>query len=179
MTTVRQYADAVMRRSRVAMEPVDFVPDWADRPRKAKHFPGTELVPLAAGDYPAEATVQAGLTGTGGSGRFTLPLLGGLLLDSYGLVGRRLGIQANTDLPALPCYPEANWSRGTASGGGLYPLSVYWAAGPSAPVLPGMYHYSPGRHGLERLLAGDVSAEVRAAPAGRTSRRPTSSCCWA
>ncbi len=165
-TTVRQYADAVVRRSRVAMEPADFVPDWGDRPRKAKFFPGTELVPLPAGDYPADATVQAGLTGPGGPGCFTLPLLGGLLLDSYGLVGRRLGVQANTDLPALPSYREANWSRGTASGGGLYPISVYWVAGPSAPVLPGVYHYSPGRHGLERLLAGDVSGEVRVAAAG-------------
>ena len=70
-TTVRQYADAVMRRSRVAMEPADFVPDWGDRPRKAKFFPGADLVPLPAGDYPADATVQAGLTAPGGPGRFT------------------------------------------------------------------------------------------------------------
>ncbi|HZB48345.1 MAG TPA: SagB/ThcOx family dehydrogenase, partial [Mycobacteriales bacterium] len=165
-TTVRQYADAVLRRGRVAMEPADFVPDRADRPRPAKHFPGTELVPLPAGDYPAGATVDAGLTAPGGSGCFTLPLLGGLLLDSYGLVGRRLGVPASTDLHALPGYPEATWSRGTASGGGLHPVSVYWVAGPSAPVLPGVYHYSPGRHGLERLLAGDVSAEVRESVSG-------------
>ena len=166
MTTARRYADAVLRRSRVAMEPVDFVPDWRDRPRQAKHFPGAELVPLAAGDYPADASVAAGLTAPGGTGRFTLPLLGGLLLDSYGLLGRRLGVPADTDLPALPSYPEATWSRGAASAGGLYPVSVYWAAGPSGPVLPGLYHYSPGRHGLERLLAGDVSAEVREAAGG-------------
>jgi SagB-type dehydrogenase family enzyme len=166
MSTVRQYADAVMRRSRVPMEPVDFAPDWRDRPRKAKFFPGADLVPLPAGDYPAEASVQDGLTRPGGADRFTLPLLGGLLLDSYGHLGRRLAVQANTDLPALPSYPEANWSRGTASGGGLYPISVYWAAGPSGPLVPGLYHYSPGRHGLERLLAGDVAAEVRAATGG-------------
>jgi SagB-type dehydrogenase family enzyme len=163
MSIVTDYADAVMRRSRVPMEPVDFVPDWRDRPRKAKFFPGADLVPLPPCPYPADASVDSGLAAGPRAGRFTLPLLGGLLQDSYGLVGRRLGVQANSDLSALPHYVEANWSRGSASGGGLYPVSVYWAAGPSGPLLPGLYHYAPARHGLERLLAGDVTAEVRAA----------------
>ncbi|HST67803.1 MAG TPA: SagB family peptide dehydrogenase [Mycobacteriales bacterium] len=166
MSTVTDYADAVMRRSRVPMEPADFVPDWRDRPRKAKFFPGADLVPLPPCPYPAAASVDSGLTARPGSERFTLPLLSGLLQDSYGLVGRRLGVQANSDLSALPHYVEANWSRGAASGGGLYPVSVYWAAGPSGPLLPGLYHYAPARHGLERLLAGDVSAEVREAVGG-------------
>ncbi|MFL6128790.1 MAG: hypothetical protein ACJ73E_06975 [Mycobacteriales bacterium] len=135
-----------------------------DRPRTAKFFPGTDFVPLASTDYPADASVQAGLTRPGGTDRFTLPLLGGLLLDSYGLLGWRLGSRAGTG-PA-PGYPQACWSRGTASGGDLYPISVYWAAGPSGPLLPGLYHYSPGRHGLDRLLAGDVAAEVREAAGG-------------
>lgn len=166
MSTATDYADAVMRRSRVPMEPADFVPDWRDRPRKAKFFPGADLVPLPDVGYPADGSVDRGLAGPGGDTPFTLPLLGGLLQDSYGLVGRRLGVQANTDLSALPHYVEANWSRGSASGGGLYPVSVYWAAGPSGPLLPGLYHYAPARHGLERVLTGDVSAEVRDAVGG-------------
>jgi SagB-type dehydrogenase family enzyme len=167
MSAAQQYADAVMWRSRVQMEPVDFSPNWRDKPRKAKFFPGADLLPLPGGDYPPEASVDRGLApGHGPGAPFTLPLLGGMLRDSYGLVARRLAVQANTDLSSLPAYQEANWSRGAASGGGLYPVSVYWAAGAGGPVLPGLYHYSPSRHGLERLLTGDVSGQVRAAIGG-------------
>lgn len=160
------YATAIMHRGRVPMEPVDFVPDWADGPRKTKHYPGTDRLPLPAGPaYPAQATVERGLLspGAGGGPAFDLGLLGGLLRDSYGLVGRRLGVQANTDLNALPFYPLANWSRGTASGGGLYPVSVYWISGPSAPVPPGVHYYSARHHALRRLLTGDVTGVVREA----------------
>ena len=52
-----------------------------------------------------------------------------MLQDSYGLTGRRLAVQANTDLGSLPFYTHANWSRGTASGGGLYPVGVHWITG--------------------------------------------------
>ncbi|WP_405977216.1 SagB family peptide dehydrogenase [Streptomyces sp. NBC_00158] len=153
MGYAHDYASAIMYRGRVPMEPVDFVPDWADRPRKAKYYPGAETLPLpdpeAGGPRPAAG--------------FTLPLLSGMLQDSYGLTGRRLGVQANTDLAALPHYTQANWSRGTASGGGLYPVGVYWAAGAGGPLAPGLYHYAPHQHGLRRLLAGDVTGDVREA----------------
>ncbi|MEU3661476.1 nitroreductase family protein [Streptomyces sp. NPDC032940] len=170
MGHAHDYATAIMHRGRVPMEPADFVPDWADRPRKAKYYPGAPSFPLPGTSYPAGATVAAGcLPGGGPSGPalpFSLPLLSGMLLDSYGLVGRRLGVQANTDLGALPHYPQANWSRGTASGGGLYPVSVYWVSGPSGPPAPGVHYYSPPHHSMQRLLAGDVSGEVRAALGG-------------
>lgn len=151
MGFAHDYADAIMHRGRVPMEPVDFVPDWADRPRDAKFYPGAETLPLPEPEPGS------------GEGVFTLPLLSGMLRDSYGLTGRRLGVQANTDLAALPHYTHANWSRGTASGGGLYPVGVYWVAGPGGPFIPGVYHYAPHQHGLRRLLSGEVGAEVRGA----------------
>ncbi|SHM61376.1 nitroreductase family protein [Actinacidiphila paucisporea] len=166
MGFAHEYATAIVRRGRYPMEPADFVPDWADRPRKGKHFPGAEAFPLPqAADLPdaEEATVQRGLFGPRGTGSFTLPLLAGMLQESYGLVGRRLAVQANSDLGTLPMYTQANWSRGTASGGGLYPVGVHWVAGPSGPLTPGVYYYSTPHHDLRRLLAGDVTAEVRAA----------------
>ncbi|MFD9469411.1 SagB family peptide dehydrogenase [Streptomyces goshikiensis] len=150
------YAHEIMHRGRVPMEPADFVPDWADRPRKAKFHPDAETLPLPQTPEPPEQAAGA-VRG------FTLPLLSGMLRDSYGLTGRRLAVQANTDLAALPHYTHANWSRGTASGGGLYPVSVHWAAGPGGPLTPGLYHYAPHQHGLRRLLAGDVTGEVRSA----------------
>ncbi|MFI1936169.1 nitroreductase family protein [Streptomyces purpureus] len=152
MGHAHDYARQIMHRGRVPMEPVDFVPDWSDRPRKAKYYPGAETLPLP--EAPPEGSAD---------GAFTLPLLAGMVRDSYGLTGRRLAVQANTDLAALPHYTHANWSRGTASGGGLYPVTVYWAAGADGPLTPGLYHYAPHRHALRRLLAGDVTGDVRAA----------------
>jgi SagB-type dehydrogenase family enzyme len=161
-----EYAAAIMQRGRIPMEPADFVPDWADRPRKAKYYPGTQTFPLPESAYPSQATVAAGcLPGdsANASGDFTLPALAGMLQDSYGLSGRRLAVQANTDLAALPHYTQANWSRGTASGGGLYPVSVYWVMGSSGPYMPGVYHYSPLQHSMQRLLVGNVTQEVQGA----------------
>ncbi|MFD3699103.1 SagB family peptide dehydrogenase [Streptomyces sp. NPDC058646] len=157
MGYAHEYADAILHRGRIPMEPVDFVPDWADRPRKAKFYPGAETLPLPGADAAGSATGP----------EFTLPLLSAMLQESYGLTGRRLAVQANTDLAALPHYTQANWSRGTASGGGLYPVSVYWAAGAGGPLAPGLYHYAPHQHGLRRLLAGDVTGEVRRALGAR------------
>ncbi|MEJ8655530.1 SagB family peptide dehydrogenase [Streptomyces sp. MS1.AVA.4] len=168
MGYAHEYAAAIMQRGRVPMPPADFVPDWSDGPRKTKFYPGTDMLPLPACDYPSDATLahaQATATATEESaGRaFDLVTLSGMLRDSYGLTGRRLGVQANTDLDALPWYPLANWSRGTASGGGLYPVSVYWVGGPSGPVPPGVHHYATRHHAMQRLLTGDVSGEVREA----------------
>ncbi|WP_432100811.1 SagB family peptide dehydrogenase [Streptomyces sp. WAC 04229] len=166
MGYAHEYAAAIMQRGRIPMEPADFVPDWADRPRKAKYYPGTQTFPLPESAYPSRATVAAGcLPGDSANapGDFTLPALAGMLQDSYGLSGRRLAVQANTDLAALPHYTQANWSRGTASGGGLYPVSVYWVMGSSGPYMPGVYHYSPLQHSMQRLLAGNVTQEVQAA----------------
>ncbi|RLU81543.1 nitroreductase [Streptomyces griseocarneus] len=165
MGFAHDYTTAIMHRGRIPMEPLGFVPDWSDRPRKGKFYPGAESFPLPAGDDSPTATVQEGVFARPGAReeRFTLPLLGGMLLDSYGRTGRRLGVQANTDLPSLPCYTDANWSRGSASGGGLYPVTVYWVSGPDGPLTPGVHHYSTHRHAMERLLTGDVSGEVREA----------------
>ncbi|MFF7019822.1 nitroreductase family protein [Streptomyces klenkii] len=174
MGFAHEYATAIMHRGRIPMEPVGFVPDWSDRPRKGKFYPGAESFPLPQGDDagPAPAaTVQEGVFGAAGPQErlFSLPLLGGMLLDSYGRTGRRLGVQANTDLPSLPLYADANWSRGTASGGGLYPAAVYLVNGPGGPLTPGVHHYSTTHHAMQRLLTGDVSAELREATGMETS----------
>ncbi|MGY5001541.1 SagB family peptide dehydrogenase [Streptomyces griseus] len=163
MGYAHEYAAAIMYRGRVPMEPVDYVPNWQDGPRKAKFHPDTDGFPLPDAPYPPGATLDRGLFPEGGPGQgeFDLGTLSGMLRDSYGLTGRRLGVQANTDLNALPFYPLANWSRGSASGGGLYPVSIHWVSGPSGPVPPGVHYYSTRQHSMRRLLTGDVSGRVR------------------
>ncbi|MFF9628044.1 nitroreductase family protein [Streptomyces fradiae] len=181
MGYAHEYAHAILHRGRVPMEPTDHVVNWADAPRKGKFHPDAETFALPGTEDLADAPVAPGLLdaagtagaaadggaggreGAGAAGGFSLTLLSAMLRDSYGLTGRRLGVQANTDLPGLPFYTHANWSRGTAGGGGLYPVSVHWASGPSGPLTPGLHYYDVHRHALQRLLAGDVTGLVREA----------------
>ncbi|MYR02026.1 nitroreductase, partial [Streptomyces sp. SID6139] len=145
------------------MEPADFVPNWSDRPRKGKFFPGAPVLPLPDGGCADDATLGRGLFGPRGTGAFSLPLLGAMLRDSYGLTGRRLAVQANSDLGSLPFHTHANWSRGTSSGGGLYPIGIHWISGASGPLAPGVHYYDTPRNAFARTLSGDVTGEVRAA----------------
>ncbi|MFJ3816951.1 nitroreductase family protein [Streptomyces sp. NPDC090056] len=169
MGYAHEYAHAVLHRGRVPMEPTDHVVNWADGPRRGKYYPDAEAFALPETEDLADVPIAPGLLpgagdlAPGDHPGFGLPLLSAMLKDSYGLTGRRLGIQANTDLAGLPYYHHANWSRGTAGGGGLYPVSVHWAAGPSGPLTPGLHHYDVQRHALQRLLTGDVTGRVREA----------------
>src|SRR5690606_10892134 len=168
MGYAHEYAHAVLHRGRVPMEPTDHVVDWADGPRKGKFYPDAPVFALPGTEDLADVPVAPGLLPDSVPARdadrapgFTLPLLSAMLRDSYGLTGRRLGVQANTDLAGLPFHTHANWSRGTAGGGGLYPMGIHWASGPSAPLTPGLHHYDVQRHALQRLLTGDVTDRVR------------------
>lgn len=169
MGLAHAYASAVLHRARTPMPPADFQPDWDDQPRPDRFFPGAERLPLPPCPPEPGATTQAGLAGADGDRPFTLPLLAGMLQDSCGLLSRRLAVHANVNLTTMPSYRAADWARGAASGGGLYPVGCYWISGPGGPVLPGVYHYAPGHHALERLVTGDASAQVRAALLGPPS----------
>ncbi|WP_342353947.1 SagB family peptide dehydrogenase [Streptomyces eurocidicus] len=170
MGIAHDYLDAVLRRGRTEMPPVGFRPDWADKPRAGKYYPGTTPLPLPHGDDPPAATLDAGLAPPppGGGAPFGLDALAGMLLDSYGRLSRRLALHANDDVAALPHYTGASWARGTASGGGLYPVSIYWVNGPGTALLPGVHYYDTAQHAFRRLLAGDVTGHVREALGPRT-----------
>ncbi len=167
---VRDYTEAVFRRARVPMEPLNYEVDWADQPSRHTAYPGTPQVPLPA-DLPELATLRDLFTRAGPSGGgdapassagWSLARLATLLRLSYGVLDRRMTVNWNQDVAKRAHFEHAVWGRGTASGGGMYPVELYLVAGASAPVLPGVYHYDTGRHVLQRLLLGDVSGTVRA-----------------
>lgn len=141
MSVARDYVEAVMRRAREPMEPVGFAPDWSDRPARHKHYPGTWRIPLAERKNPLSEMLQ----------------------HSYGLLTRRMRLTGNQDSFLIPWHEHATWARGTASGGGLYPVEIYLVAGSSGAIPAGVYHYAPQHHALDRLLSGDMTAAVRAA----------------
>lgn len=166
---VSGYLESVFRRGREPMEPVGFSPDWADQPSRHKTYLGVRRFPLPRGDGLELAGAGDVLFGAGPEDRgpaWTGESLAALLRLSYGVLDRRLRVSWNQDSEVRALYPEALWGRGTASGGGMYPLEVYWVAGPDGPLGPGVYHYSTAHHAFERLLSGDLSGEVRAACAG-------------
>ncbi|MEV0615170.1 SagB family peptide dehydrogenase [Nonomuraea sp. NPDC050404] len=160
----QEYVEAVLRRGREPMEPIGFSPDWEDRPARHKFYPGVWRLPL-----PEEGTPRTGMMGdllvadSGEQGLFDLSGLSTMLQHSYGLLARRMRPNGNDDSHLLPWHGYASWGRGTASGGGLYPVEIYLAAGSSGQIQPGIYHYSPPHHALDRLLAGDMTARIRAA----------------
>lgn len=158
MTAVDTYIDAIVRRARQPMEPREFTPDWGDQPRRHKYYPQALHHRLPSSD-PLPGSLHDGL-GTGGEGEWSLFRLSSLLRDSYGLTGRRLAVHGNPDLRGMPWFPSATWSRGVASGGGLYPLEIYWVSGPSGPLPPGIHNYSTPHHSMQRLLTGDVTPQI-------------------
>jgi SagB-type dehydrogenase family enzyme len=163
---VRSYAAAVFRRGREPMEPVGFSPDWADQPSRYKTYLGVERLPLPAGTDLAAPAADVLLTPAGsraaGEGGWTLENLATLLRMSYGLLDRRLRVTWNQDTHVRVLYPESLWGRATASGGGMYPLEIYWVTAGDGPE-PGVYHYSTAHHDFERLAAGRFTDQVRAA----------------
>ncbi|WP_431968249.1 SagB family peptide dehydrogenase [Actinacidiphila sp. bgisy160] len=166
---VSDYVESVFRRGREPMEPVGFTPDWEDQPSRHKTYLGVRRFPLPPGvGRPLAPTADVVLEEPppGPGPLWTAGSLASLLRLSCGVLDRRLRVNWNQDSHVRVLYPEALWGRGSASGGGMYPLEVYWVAGPSGPLTPGVYHYATAHHAFERLVAGDLTAEVRDACAG-------------
>ncbi len=174
MSYAHEYLGAVIRRCRVGMPPYDWKIDWADAPRCWKFYQDAPLFALPPGAAPTglsrssaadSGTLHDALFGAAaGDGEpFDLALLSGMLLDSYAPLSRRLDINANDDSAAWSDYETAKWGRGAASGGGRFPVSIYWVSGASGSLPPGVYYYSVAHHAMQCLLTGDVTGEIRAA----------------
>lgn len=157
----RDYAQAVFHRCRQPMQPLDFDIDWDDQPSRHKTYLGVNRLPLPTG-LPRLGPAAGPLLGqhpTAGAG-WDLGTMAAALRLSYGVLDRRLRVNWNQDAEKRAYYSATTWGRGTASGGGMYPLELYWVAGPSGPLHPGVYHYASAHHALERLLTADVTGQV-------------------
>jgi SagB-type dehydrogenase family enzyme len=167
MTVAHDYLKAILQRGRDGMPPYDFQPNWQDAPRAFKFYRDPDIIELPRGRPqadPGDGSLRAAFCpAPAGDGAFTVGRLADMLRESYGLLGRRLEIHANDDVDKVRSYVAPKLYRGVASGGGRYPVSIYWSAGPGAGLTPGLYYYNVTHHGLQRLLAGNVSDRISAA----------------
>jgi SagB-type dehydrogenase family enzyme len=86
-----------------------------------------------------------------------------MLLLTYGLLNLRMDLIWEERRSPLLSSPNVRFGRGTPSGGGLYPAELYWVCGPSGPSHPGLYHYDPAHHALERVMSGNMTRGIQTA----------------
>lgn len=163
MTATATYVHDILRRGRVPMPPSDYEVPWDDQPRRYKVYPGTQSVELSAAAPAVDRPLGQALGSPGPEhgAPFDLTALGSMLWHSYGLSGRRMAVHRNDDVPALPWYDRAVWSRGTASGGGLYPIEVYLVTDGEQGLVPGVYSWNSARHTLNRLATGNYLGRIQ------------------
>lgn len=160
------YAEAVFRRAIEPMEPKNFSPNWEDQPSRYKIYRQVERISLST-EFPTNlasmADIMARISAPQLSTKvLTFEELSTTLLLAHGILNRRLDVNWNRDHRDRSRYHQANFGRGTASGGGMYPTEIYWACGQSGPLLPGLYHYDNAHHAMARLFTGDLTQRIRA-----------------
>jgi SagB-type dehydrogenase family enzyme len=86
------------------------------------------------------------------------------LRDLAQLLWAAQGVSLKEDAP--PNWTWGPWQGGrrtAPSAGALYPLEVYVVVGAVEGLAPGVYHYHPGRHQLEKRGVGDQRERLAAA----------------
>ncbi|MBI4705432.1 MAG: SagB family peptide dehydrogenase [Deltaproteobacteria bacterium] len=114
--------------------------DWGPAPPRFKAYPGAERVALppverAAAQGRSLSEVVLGPV-SGAAAGLGLEALAQILFHSAGITGER---------------PE---KRAAPSSGGLFPNEVYVVARAVAGLPPGVYHYAPDQHALDRIGTG-------------------------
>ncbi len=129
--------------------------DWASQPRPFRAFSDTATIPL----YPSPDAVADGYAPSSpafsdlgqrpvAAAPFGAALLGDVLRHSLGLSAWKRADTARWPLRVNP------------SSGNLHPTEAYVVCGPLPSVAdtPGVYHYAPDRHLLERRCTFDAQA---------------------
>lgn len=162
-TATATYLHDILRRGRVPMAPLEYDVPWDDQPRRYKVYPGTQSLSLSrlAPEIDRPLGYALGCPSRERRADFDLSSLGSMLWHSYGLSGRRAAVHRNDDVPAMPWYDRAVWSRGTASGGGLYPIEIYLVTDGEQGLVPGIYSWNSARHSLSRLATGNYLGRIQ------------------
>ena len=115
------------------------------------------LIPLPAPDTTGMVSVEEAL-----SGRRSVREFAATPLEISELSQLLWAAQGVTDPSGLRAAPSA---------GALYPLEIYVACGNVNGLLPGVYHYLPGSHAVNRIVDRDVREDLSASALGQSSVR--------
>jgi SagB-type dehydrogenase family enzyme len=125
---------------------------WEAEPERVKRYEGAPVIPLpepAGGGRSVEETIAARRSARSFSGGgVSLSDLSRLLASSSGETGE---LEGPVPLRAAP------------SAGALYPIETYIASYRVEGLEPGIYHYVPSQHVLERVRAGSFRSDFIAA----------------
>jgi SagB-type dehydrogenase family enzyme len=158
-TTILDYLDSIFQRWETDaqdLRPEESV-NWSDQPARFKLYQSRRISLPAPGEIhqtflnSANACVRE-------QGSLTLSRLSALLYLLGAPMQRKLGIHWGQMVDSLVRHPSQIHARATASGGGLYPVEFYLAVQAGSVLLPGIYHYCGGHHGLVPLAWGDQGA---------------------
>lgn len=129
--------------------------DWANKPSQFCIVRGGSKIPLP--QLSGLDQLQLGVRREPArAGDIRLEDLSDLLLLSAGILRRKLSIAWTRRLKRANFEIEGSrFSRGVASGGGLYPHCVYVVTLTPRPLRPGVYHYDVAHHALDLVRFGD------------------------
>lgn len=160
-----KYLEAVFQRTIIPMNPL-FTIDWQDQPSPFQVYANVERIPLESELPHWQTSLSDALTGSAlcppANGCLTFQKLSWLLQFATGVLNRRFAPHWGGP-PAGTRYVATGYGRGTPSGGGRYPTEIYLCNGPNSHLLPGLYHYDPAHHALERLQSGNMLRQIQIA----------------
>lgn len=155
-----QYAQRMFDRQRQLLPPAGFEVDWVDQPSHHKvYLSATKLsLPRPFVTIP-DVRLNEGYE-TARMAQHSPDVMPPLdvvasTLACGAITNRHVALNWNDDANRKQRPIFADWSRATASGGGMYPTESYLVVGPDGPLPIGTYHYDTAHHMLNLITATD------------------------
>ncbi|MFP6735999.1 MAG: SagB/ThcOx family dehydrogenase, partial [Rhodospirillales bacterium] len=123
--------------------------DWANQPDPFRRYAGADLLPLPLQAGPADLDFAA------------LDAAGSIAPSGLDAESLSLFLELSMGLTAWKAYQDTSWAlRANPSSGNLHPteLTLVAPAIEGVSEQPGIYHYAPRDHGLERLQAPSTAS---------------------
>lgn len=162
---VRQYENLVASRRRGAralLIPTSHRVNWDDAPSKFNIDVEAARVPLCRSLNSKELRVGGTVVPSIHSPNPSVSIeeLSDFLVLTTGVLRRKLAVNWTVNSREAVLHRKTTYGRGTASGGGLYPVVVYLLLRGRLGIQPGVYQYDDAHHSLARLRLGSFESSI-------------------